>query len=229
MKLLFIHGAGCTGAYWRFQSTHFEGSQALSLPGHPEGEGLNRIEGYARWVKDWIEDHEYEPLVGVGHSMGGAIFQWMALNYADIFRGIVLVGTGVRLRITPQIFEALSGDYEKAVDFIFGYSFGPNPSPQLWEEMKKENLQVPVAVTRGDLEACHNFDVMGQVEAISLPTLLICGTDDRLTPVKYSQFLNSRIPNSRLELIEGAGHNVMLEKPTEFNQALEMFLAGLSP
>jgi pimeloyl-ACP methyl ester carboxylesterase len=79
-------------------------------------------------------------------------------------------------------------------------------------------------VVYGDFETCDKFDVMGSLDRINLPTLIICGRDDLLTPVKYSEYLRAHIRNSELRVIDDAGHMVMLEKPEEFNEILENFL-----
>ncbi len=227
MVLLFIHGAGGGGDLWRNQTAYFPGSVAVDLPGHPTGQGFHSIEDYGNWVRGYVYAREMAPVVLVGHSMGGAIAQCLAINHPEMLRALVLVSTGARLKVTPQIFQALEGDYEKAVDFMLGNSFGPEASPELLEETKKLRLRVPREVTRGDYQACDNFDVMDRLGAISIPTLIICGTADKMTPVKYCQYLLSHISGSKLEEIPGSGHNVMLEKPAEFNSALERFLSGL--
>jgi pimeloyl-ACP methyl ester carboxylesterase len=54
---------------------------------------------------------------------------------------------------------------------------------------------------------------MERVCKIRQPALIVCGAEDRMTPVRYSQYLNAQIPDSRLEIIPEAGHMVMLEKP----------------
>jgi len=61
------------------------------------------------------------------------------------------------------------------------------------------------------------------VHEISVPSLVICGSEDVLTPLKYSRYLAERINGARLEVIDRAGHMVMLERPLEFNQRLESF------
>ncbi len=68
---------------------------------------------------------------------------------------------------------------------------------------------------------------MNDVEKIDCRTMIICGADDQLTPPKYSQYLHQKIRNSRLHIIAGAGHSVMLEKHREFNLLLEAFSASL--
>jgi pimeloyl-ACP methyl ester carboxylesterase len=75
-----------------------------------------------------------------------------------------------------------------------------------------------------DLAACNVFDCMARLQEIHLPTLIICGTEDRLTPVKYSQYLHEHIAGSTLRLVADAGHYVMREQPHVVNQAIEEWL-----
>ncbi|MBM3172503.1 MAG: alpha/beta hydrolase [Chloroflexi bacterium] len=73
MKLVFIHGAGNTGMVWHYQSEHFPESDAISFPGHPEGQPRTSIEGYADWLHDYMLQRKYNAPVLVGHSMGGGV------------------------------------------------------------------------------------------------------------------------------------------------------------
>jgi pimeloyl-ACP methyl ester carboxylesterase len=65
---------------------------------------------------------------------------------------------------------------------------------------------------------------MKEVEKIDLPTLILCGEDDALTPVHYSQFLHSRIKGSKLEVLSNVGHMVMMESPQVFNEKIRGFM-----
>jgi pimeloyl-ACP methyl ester carboxylesterase len=65
---------------------------------------------------------------------------------------------------------------------------------------------------------------MDRVDQIAVPALVVCGREDRLTPVKYSRYLADRLPRSWLEIIPSAGHMVMWEQPGAFNEALASFL-----
>ena len=225
--MLFVHGAGGGADLWRYQTAYFPGSVAVELPGHPRGQGFQTIEDYAGWVRGYVNAREIAPVVLVGHSMGGAICQWLAIEHPEMLRGLVLVSTGARLRVNPQIFQALEGDYEKAVDFMLESSFGPRAPAQLRQEGKRLRLKVPRVIVQGDYRACDKFDIMDRVKSIAAPTLIVSGTEDVMTPAKYAQYLQSQIGGSRLEQIHGAGHNVMLENPAEFNQVLERFLNSL--
>ena len=69
--------------------------------------------------------------------------------------------------------------------------------------------------------------MMGEMEKIRLPALIVCGKEDRLTPVKYAEFLSKEIAGSRMEIIEGAGHMVMLEAPRALCGTILSFLDSL--
>jgi pimeloyl-ACP methyl ester carboxylesterase len=68
---------------------------------------------------------------------------------------------------------------------------------------------------------------MNQVHEIDVPTLIVVGENDALTPVKYSQYLNENIKSSKMVKILEAGHLAMMEKPEEFNHAVQSFVRTL--
>ena len=83
-------------------------------------------------------------------------------------------------------------------------------------------------VTHGDYSSCNMFDVMARVGEILAPTIVICGKQDLMTPVKYSEFLASKISGAQFELIYNAGHNVMIEQPDAVSRALFDFVKKLN-
>jgi len=89
-------------------------------------------------------------------------------------------------------------------------------------------LRVPRRVALRNFKACDGFDLRGRLGDVEAPTLIIAVSDDKLTPVKWAEYLRDNIKGSRLVVIEGAGHASMLEKPKEFNEALINFIQGLS-
>ena len=68
--------------------------------------------------------------------------------------------------------------------------------------------------------ACDAFDRRADVSRIALPTLILCGDADRMTPVKFSQYLHEQIAGSQLVIVPGAGHMVMLEQPATVSEAV---------
>jgi pimeloyl-ACP methyl ester carboxylesterase len=225
--LVLIHGAGGTHKVWRYQTSAFPESIALDLPGHPRGKGCNTISDYADFVTKMIVDRRLASAVLVGHSMGGAIAIEIAIARQPFLAGIVLVGSGARLRVTPVIEDEVIRDYAHAAELIAEWAYSPKTDPRLRKASIQELMEVPAEVTYGDFEACDHFDRMNEIGRIGLPTLIVCGEDDALTPVKYSQYMKQKVRNARIAVIPDAGHSVMLEKPEELNEALRSFLAQL--
>ena len=225
--IVFIHGAGGNQKVWVNQVEYFKNSLAINLPGHDGGEGKRSIDEYVEYVKHFLDERSLKEVVLVGHSMGGAIAQMFALKYPDYLKAVVLVCTGAKLRVLPKIFELIMQNYSKAVELIVDMALSKNTSQTIKKQVIEELLKAKPEVVYGDFEACDKFDIMEQVANIKVRTLIICGSEDMLTPVKYSKYLNEKIANSILKIIDGSGHMVMLEKPKEFNSILEEFLNSL--
>lgn len=225
--LVFIHGAGGTHRIWRHQTTAFPKSLAVDLPGHPRGKGCETISEYANFVIQTIVEGRLTPTILVGHSMGGAIAIEIALVRPQLLAGIVLVGSGARLRVAPVIKDEVVRDYAHSAEVIAEWAYSPKTDPRLKRASVQELLEVPAVVTYGDFQACDRFDKMNEINHITLPTLIVCGEDDALTPVKYSQYMKDKIRNARLVIVPGGGHSVMLEKPEELNAALRSFTSDI--
>lgn len=229
--VVFIHGAGGTHQHWLYQvrDLPLSPTYALDLPGHGRsaGPGRDRIEDYGDWLVAFLDAAGLQKAVLVGHSMGGAISQDVALRHPARVAGLGLVGTGARLRVAPAILEGTRQDPERVVGLICDWAFGPETPPEMVRLGQRQMGATPPDVLYGDWLACDNFDVMDQTSSISAPTLVLCGTQDRLTPVKYSIYLRDQIPGATLHLVEGAGHNVMIERPEALVKALSAFLEAL--
>lgn len=225
MTLVFIHGAGGTSMTWHLQLLRFSDVVAIELPGHPTGVGFSSIQDYSQHVAELLDKNKITNPILVGHSMGGAIAIELALRNSSL-SALVLVGTGARLRVRQDILAKISENYPEAAKLIARWSVSPNCDPIIIDRIAQEMLKVRAEVTYGDFLACDKFDRMSEVASIRQRTLVICGADDLLTPPKYSQYLHEKILDSRLVLIPGAGHIVMLEKHREFNRALEDFLGS---
>jgi pimeloyl-ACP methyl ester carboxylesterase len=229
--LVLVHGAGGSHAVWTRQ---LEGLAdvarvaAVDLPGHggSSGDGCRVVADYASVVCDVIRAVG-APVVLGGHSMGGGITQTVALTAPELLRGIVLVGTGARLRVLPELLSLLERDYPASVRLVQGRGWSPSAPPAMVEGGRRAMLETRGPVTRGDFLACDGFDAIARVGQIRLPALVIVGEDDVLTPVKYATFLQSQIPGAQLVRIPRAGHYVPLEAPDAVNDAIRAFLASL--
>ncbi len=227
--VLFIHGSGGGQHTWSYQKGLFEkefNPVIIELPGHGEsgGEGEEEVGKYAEQVYAFLKALGLEKVFLVGHSLGGAIAQTLALTNEEMLKGIVLVGTGARLKVLPMILDGIKNNFEETVRKINQFAFSRKVQADLIEKSVSIMSQCRPEVLYGDFLACDRFDLMNGVGKIVLPTLVLCGENDQLTPVKYSQFLHSRIEGSKLEVLPHAGHMVMMEAPQAFNEKVREFI-----
>jgi len=231
-SLVLVHGAGGSHLDWPSPLRRLREADvyALDLPGHGRSEGAGRssISAYRDFLLAFLDALGLERAVVVGHSMGGAIALDFALHYPDRLAGLILVGSGARLRVAPAILTGISSDFEATVDLVCDYAFGPSASGQLKRLGRQRLLKTLPEVLHGDYSACDAFDVMERLGEVRCPTLAIGGTADRLTPPKYSVYLRDHIPGAELVLVDAAGHMVMLEKPEVVSRVISKFIVSLT-
>jgi len=233
--LVLIHGAGGTHLYWPPEIRRLAGYcvYAIDLPGHGKSaicDGQQSIGEYARHLVQWLESIQLRRAVVVGHSMGSAIALALAIHHPEYVVGLGLISAGARLRVHPDLLNYVADQttFEKAVDLLVSYSFGSSAAPRLVELASKRVIETRQSVLYGDLQACNRFDVMDRLGAVHQPTLVVCGADDQMTPLRYAQFLSSAIPNAQLSVIPNTGHMVMLEQPRLVADCLLAFLLEIS-
>lgn len=227
--LVMIHGAGGCSQVWQNQTRLLKDSinaLALDLPGHgkTEAPAKNTVEACARWLSEVLNALFEKPVFLMGHSFGGAIVQQTALLYPDLFRGVILVGTGPRLKVAPVFLEGLLNDFEKTVDSIVAFAYAPGADRSMIREGARLMKEAGSEVVHGDFLACDRFDLRNEVDKIQHPCLIICGDQDKLAPISLSESLNKSIGGSRLEIIPSAGHTVMIEKYEDLNDCVMDFL-----
>ncbi len=229
MKMLFIPGSGGGREEWVCQTGYFTDAEGIALPGHPDGEPCPNVDDYVEWLWGYIRQHQYQDVILAGHSLGGAIVQLYGLKHPERVKALVLIGTGVRLRVLPASTTAL----EKMItDETAWQAFLEQRyrlvAPEIRQIIIASKMRIGPAVMLNDLHCCDKFDIMAKVHTIKLPTLIIGGSEDEMTPVKYANYLADKIEGARKVIIEGGTHFVFAEKPNEVNQAISEFLSTLS-
>lgn len=228
--LVLLHGAGGSHLSWPPELRRLAGYSvyALDLPGHGKsnGPGEQSIAGYARQVSAWMEAVGLARAFLVGHSMGGAIALQMGAAYSHQVKGLALLSTGARLPVNPALLENAASpmNFPTAVESIVHWAFGPKTSPRVKELVAERLAEMRPSVLAGDLVACDTFDMLEQLGEITVPTLVVCGTADKMTPMRNSQFLYSKIAGAELVVVAEAGHMVMLEEAQAVGGALDGFI-----
>lgn len=232
--LVLIHGAGGTLLNWPPRLRRLPGRTVLApdLPGHGQSAGpvCTTIAGYAHVLTAWLDALGEDRVVLGGHSMGGAIALQIALQNPDRVAGLVLAATGARLPVAPALLTGLQERPAETVDHLIELLFGSQAPAVLVEIYRAELAALSPQLLYDDFLACDGFDVRADLSAPhpirEIPTLILCGREDRMTPPAYSDDLQRQLTGSRLQILPHAGHMLMLEEPDTVTTQVATFLAG---
>lgn len=231
--VILIHGAGGSHLNWPPEIRRMAGQRiyALDLPGHGKSNGFGRqtIEDYAKAVLTFMDALKIRKAVFVGHSMGSAIALYLGVHNPSRTLGLGLVGGGARLRVSAALLEktANPATFALAIQTVTDLAFGPQTEPRLKELAGQRMAEVRPAVLHGDFLACDAYDEAHLLGRIKAPALIVCGSEDRLTPLHLAEQLKARLKDSILYTIESAGHMVMLEEPQKVAAPLQLFLNSI--
>lgn len=234
--VVFLHGVGSDKSIWHPQLEHFGMSRraiAFDYPGYDESDsapdGTTR-DDYADAVISAMHELGVDRAHICGLSLGGVVA--IAIHHAAPERcaSLILADTFAVHPDGRAIYErSLAGSRdlpamaEARVDFLLAQPADSAVRREVVETMSR----IDPAAYRIGAEAVWLADQRDRVAAIEVPTLVICGTEDRPTPPSLSEELHALIPGSELKMIAHAGHLTNLERPAKFNAAVDGFLAGV--
>ena len=241
--VVFLHGIGGNRTNWHEQLLAFAEAGYHALAWDARGYGLSDDYAGALDFADFA--HDLARLLDhlgvakahlVGLSMGGRILQDFYPRYPDRVSTLVLCDTFpgfdasftdkqrenfVRLRKQPL----LEGKEPKDIAPVVAKTLiGPNASDAHFQRLVESMEMLHKESYIKTVEATTYYDRVADLENIIAPTLLVFGSEDKLTPVKIGERMQQAIPNAQLEVIEGAGHLVNIECPEEFNRIVLQFL-----
>ncbi len=228
--IILLHGAGGNNLSWPPEIRRMQDQRiyALDLPGHGKSEGIGRqiIEDYADCVIDFMDELRIRQAIFVGHSMGGAIALTLGIRNPKRTLGLGLISTGMKMRVSEQLLNNASNQatLPLAIQFIDEWAFGPHADPDMRQAVLDRMNEIRPAVMYADFLACDSFDVTKRAGRVKAPTLIVCGTEDRMTPIHLSEALLDKIKGSHIRRVDGAGHMVMLEEPQTLAASLKLFI-----
>ncbi len=230
--IIFIHGLGEFLESWKHQIKFFSKDYkivALDLRGHGKsGVPKKKIEivDFAEDVKGLMDHLGIKKAHFCGLSMGALVIFEMYKKYPDYFLSMILVAA--RHQFPPAQTAALEGMSMEIIGAeVATFALASNAPESLREEVAKM-----VAGTRKDVylqsaEATSMLNYSDLLPKIKVPTLIIVGDLDIVTPVNSAETLNKDIPGSILQIIRGVCHLPNRENPEKFNTILKEFMSKL--
>jgi pimeloyl-ACP methyl ester carboxylesterase len=159
--------------------------------------------------------------------MGGAIVQQTLLDRPHDFPAAVLVSTGARIKVMPQVFDLVERDVPALLELIAQVVVHPETPGRLTGPVLQSMRHCGPDVLAADFKACDAFDARDRIGQIQTPTLVFTGEVDPLTPAKLGISLATEIAGARRVHISRAGHLLTEEQPKAFQQAVHDFLSEL--
>ena len=234
--VVLVHCWTCDRHLWDEQVAHLAPHRrvvTLDLAGHGES-GTDRaamtIAAFAGDVQAVVDELRLRRVVLVGHSMGGPVVVEAARRLRDHVEGVVLVDTllNVDERMPPEaiagFLKPLREDFPKAAEgFIRDYMFTPQSDPAVIARVIAATKAAPPAMALSALENTWSYDPRPALDEIHVPVRAI-NADKFPTNVEA---LRRHAPGFELAIVPGVGHYVMLERPAEFDRALDAALDAM--
>ena len=236
--IVFLHGVGSDKSVWHPQLDHFGQSRraiAFDYPGYGDSDPANpeaTRDDYASATLSAMDALGVAQAHVCGLSLGGVVAIAMHHIAPERCASLILADT---FAVHPEgraIYERsvagsanLPAMAEARVDVLLAQPADATVRREVVETMSR----IGPAAYRIGAEAVWLADQRARAGAINVPTLVIVGDQDRVTPPDLSNELADMIPDARLNVIRGAGHLSNLERPDDFNRVVEAFIREVDP
>jgi 3-oxoadipate enol-lactonase len=244
--VVMLHGFPFNRTMWSEQAESLRGAWRVVAPdlrGHGETtvtDGPATMEELADDLAALLDELNIERAVIAGLSMGGYVALAFVRKYAERVRALVLADTRAQAdtdeaRHTREVNaqRALKDGMHEIADVMLPKLLTQETSERNTEVLARVREMILGTNPRGAAAALRGMalrrDQTDLLPEISMPTLIIVGSEDSITPPADAEAMHAKIKGSRLVMIEGAGHVSNIERPCEFNHALEEFLSSLKP
>lgn len=237
--LVFVHGAELDHSVWalqaRYLAHHGFGVLAVDLPGHGRSPGtpLPSVEAMATWVAQLLDAAQVKRAALIGHSMGSLIATELAGSHPDRVTRLALIGAAFPMRVADELLAATRDDEPRAQNMVNVWShagvahYPSNPGPGSWvhgSNLRLMQRQKP-GVMHADFNACNAYAAgQDRAAAVACPTLIVTGSRDVMTPVRAGREFAKAFRDAKVVQLDGAGHNLMAERPDEVLDTLIAFL-----
>jgi len=224
--VVLVHHAAGGASDWREIRERIEPRVAVwapDLPGH--GARLfeppfGTIEGMVEWLAGEMRERGLARSVVAGHSMGGAVALRLALQHPELVGGLALVSTGARLRVARALLQLVREHFSELPQRMVSLGFSPSADPQVVRRWVEGPWPVTPVAAVADFAACDGFDVRSRLHEVRVPTVVMVGEDDVMTPKKLSRELVAGIPGARLRVFPSCGHLLIWERPAELAEEI---------
>ncbi len=184
------------------------------------------LEGLRKFVEDFVALMKLDKMILLGNSLGGHIGLLYTLHNSAKVDKLLLTGSSGLFENTMGGSYPRRGSYDYIRERVAYTFYDPNvASKDLVDEVFETTKSIPkcmriVAIAK----SAQRNNLANDLPNILVPTLLVWGLNDTITPPMVAYEFNRLIPNSELHFIDKCCHAPMMEHPEKFNEIVEEFL-----
>jgi sigma-B regulation protein RsbQ len=246
--MVFAHGFGCDQNMWRYVAPAFEDRYRIVLFDHVGAGGsdlsaydrarYSSLEGYAADVLEICRELELHDVIFVGHSVSAMIGVLAAAEEPSRFDRLVLVGPSPRYLDDDGYVggfsrEDIDGLLDSLESNYLGWSaamapviMGNEDRPELGAELTNSFCRTDPAIARQFARVTFLSDNRLDLARTPVPALVLQCQEDVIAPIEVGEFVQRRLPQGELVLLDATGHCPNLSAPEQTIAAIESFLAG---
>jgi pimeloyl-ACP methyl ester carboxylesterase len=227
--LLLLHGLFGALSNWEGVVERFSKNYRVVIPMLPIYEMPIReagLEGLRKYVENFVALKKFSNMIIMGNSLGGHIALMYTLKNADKVKKLILTGSSGLFEDSMGGSYPKRGNYEYVKERVSYTFYDPNvATKELVDEIFETTNSIPkclriVAIAK----SAQRNNLAEEIPNIKIPTLLVWGLNDTITPPMVAHEFNRLIPNSTLRFVDKCSHVPMMEHPEKFNTLVEDFL-----
>ena len=241
--VILLHGMGSDHTVWQGLISLLKDNYqmlALDLRGHGQSTktpGPYSMELFSQDVYHFLESMDIDKAHFIGHSMGGSILLEMAIKHPKMIHSLSLISSFAS--VDPQLEKTLlnlqkilnQDGFETFFECCLQLAYTPNfikENRELFSQIRSDMAQeITITSLQDTLNACLEVDLIDSLGNLEIPVLLIAGREDHFTPFHHSQNIKNVISQAQLEVMDGVGHNLLVENATDTGHIIRKFLNSL--
>lgn len=246
--LVFLHGFGGDLTAWSKERAYFTklgiSTLAMDLRGHglsekSQSSDFYHLKNFAKDLNLLLQHEQIKNPIIIGHCLGGMVAIYFQTMFPDQSKALILVDTSYKPPFIGSNFvaQAFLKQFFKLFSKIFPNIavYGHADFNQFLDtadiDFKRLLSDILHTSLKSYLILCQSlvgFNAKKLLDKITVPTLVIEGTNDTIFPPDIAEYLHSRIKTSELDLIEGANHIIVINNPVELEESIANFLKKIN-
>lgn len=228
--MLLLHGLFGALSNWEEVLNHYSQKYRVVIPMLPIYEMPVRTAGIktlTEFIEKFVSAKQLKNMIILGNSLGGHLALMYALRNESNVKTLVLTGSSGLFENSMGASYPKRGSYEYIKERVAYTFYDPEVAGKdLVDEVFNVTRSIPKCMSIVAIaKSAQRHNMASEIPRINVPTLLVWGLNDTITPPQVGYEFNRLMPNSTLKFIDQCCHAPMMEHPTKFNRILDDYLA----